>query len=90
MAKAAMQILQQPSAEQLMQVVAAAGLANNFGAVASLVTSGIQKGHMKLHLSNVLNALEASEAEKSSALKHFKDTVVSYSMVSQFLNELRK
>jgi hydroxymethylglutaryl-CoA reductase len=90
MANAAMHILQQPSAEQLMQVVAAAGLANNFGAVASLVTSGIQKGHMKLHLSNVLNALEASEAEKSSALKHFKDTVVSYSMVSQFLNELRK
>ncbi|MCG8579728.1 MAG: hypothetical protein MI866_07420 [Bacteroidales bacterium] len=90
LAKAAMQILQHPSAEQLMQIVAAAGLANNFGAVASLVTSGIQKGHMKLHLSNVLNALEASEAEKSSALKHFKDTVVSYSVVEEFLNELRK
>ncbi|UYM14075.1 hypothetical protein [Endozoicomonas euniceicola] len=90
MAKAAMQILQQPSAEQLMQLVAAAGLANNFGAVASLVTSGIQKGHMKLHLSNVLNHLEASEAEKSSTLKHFKDTAVSYSMVEQFLKELRK
>ncbi|WP_430817156.1 hydroxymethylglutaryl-CoA reductase [Carboxylicivirga sp. RSCT41] len=90
MAKAAMQILQQPTAEQLMQIVAAAGLANNFGAVASLVTSGIQKGHMKLHLSNVLNALEATETEKTLALKHFKDTVVSYSVVEQFLNQLRK
>lgn len=89
LAKAAMEILQQPSAEQLMQIAAAAGMANNFGAVASLVTTGIQKGHMKLHLSNVLNALNATQNEKTAATKHFKDSVVSYSMVESFLQELR-
>ncbi|MBS2211821.1 hydroxymethylglutaryl-CoA reductase [Carboxylicivirga mesophila] len=89
MAKAAMHILQQPSAEQLMQVAAAAGMANNFAAVASLVTTGIQKGHMKLHLSNILNAFGANEAEKAAATKHFKDSVVSYTMVENFLNTLR-
>jgi len=86
MAKAAMEILEHPSAEELMQITAAAGMANNFSAVASLVTSGIQKGHMKLHLSNVLNALGASEQEKKAAIKHFKGTVVSYSLVEKFLN----
>ncbi|TRX71299.1 hydroxymethylglutaryl-CoA reductase [Carboxylicivirga sp. M1479] len=89
LAKAAMQILKKPSAEQLMAISAAAGLANNFGAVASLVTTGIQKGHMKLHLSNVLNALDASADEKILATKHFKDSVVSYTTVENFLNEQR-
>ncbi|WP_439185086.1 hydroxymethylglutaryl-CoA reductase [Carboxylicivirga taeanensis] len=90
MTKAAMQILQQPSAEQLMQVAAAAGMANNFAAVASLVTTGIQKGHMKLHLSNILNTFGANEVEKNAAIKHFKDSVVSYSVVENFLKTIRQ
>ncbi len=90
MAKAAMQILHHPTAKELMQVAAAAGMANNFAAVASLVTTGIQKGHMKLHLSNVLNALHANEDEKAAADKHFQDRVVSYSSVKNFLNTIRQ
>ena len=31
------------------------GLAQNFAAIRSLITSGIQKGHMKMHLLNILN-----------------------------------
>ncbi|MCT4646506.1 MAG: hydroxymethylglutaryl-CoA reductase [Carboxylicivirga sp.] len=89
MAKAAMEILRHPSAEQLMAIAAAAGLANNFGAVASLVTTGIQQGHMKLHLTNVLNALNANAAEKTEAIKHFKGRVVSYSLVESYLQQLR-
>lgn len=90
MSKAAMHILQQPSAEQLMMIAAAAGMANNFAAVASLVTTGIQKGHMKLHLSNILSTFGADETEKVAAIKHFKDSVVSYSMVENFLNKIRQ
>ncbi|WP_430812692.1 MULTISPECIES: hydroxymethylglutaryl-CoA reductase [unclassified Carboxylicivirga] len=89
LAKSALKILQNPSAEQLMKIAAAAGMANNFGALASLVTSGIQKGHMKLHLSNLLNTLAATHDEKRAAAKHFKDKVVSYAMVEQFLRAQR-
>lgn len=87
MAAKAMEILQQPSAEQLMSIAAAAGLANNFSAVASLVTTGIQKGHMKLHLSNILNSLGASEQQKAAAQDHFKDQTVSQKAVREFLEK---
>ncbi len=85
MAAKAMEILQQPTAEQLMSIAAAAGLANNFSAVASLVTTGIQKGHMKLHLSNILNSLGATEQQKAAAQDYFKDRTVSQQAVRAFL-----
>ncbi|NND63637.1 MAG: hydroxymethylglutaryl-CoA reductase, degradative, partial [Flavobacteriaceae bacterium] len=46
MVKLALEILQKPSAKELMQIAAVAGLAQNFAALRSLVTTGIQKGHM--------------------------------------------
>ena len=55
LSKLALQMLGNPSAKSLMQITVAAGLAQNFGALRSLVTTGIQKGHMKLHLMNILN-----------------------------------
>ena len=51
--KLALEILGKPSAQQLMQIVAAAGLAQNFAALRSLTTTGIQEGHMKMHLNNI-------------------------------------
>jgi hydroxymethylglutaryl-CoA reductase len=45
--KLAFEILQKPDAKELMQILAVAGLAQNFAAIRSLVTTGIQKGHMK-------------------------------------------
>ncbi len=89
LAKSAIEILNHPTAEQLMQIVASAGMANNFSAVASLVTTGIQKGHMKLHLTNILNALNATEAEKQQAIKHFNDQVVSFTEVKRFLKDTK-
>jgi len=89
LAKAAINMLGNPSASELMQITAAAGMANNFGAVASLITTGIQQGHMKLHLVNVLNTLNATDEEKVKVNKHFKDSVVSFSMVETYLKELR-
>ncbi|HBC03650.1 MAG TPA: hydroxymethylglutaryl-CoA reductase, partial [Aequorivita sp.] len=44
--KLAFEILQKPNAKELMEIMAVAGLAQNFAAVRSLVTTGIQKGHM--------------------------------------------
>lgn len=63
--KIALEILDKPSAKELMQLVAVAGLAQNFAALRSLITSGIQKGHMKMHLFNILNQLGATEEQKN-------------------------
>jgi hydroxymethylglutaryl-CoA reductase len=84
-AKTSLELLGHPSATQLMKIVAAAGLANNFMAVTSLITHGIQKGHMKLHLNNILRTLEASEYQIDEAQQYFSDKTVSYSAVKLFL-----
>lgn len=88
--KLALEILQKPSAEELMQIVAVAGLAQNFAAVRSLVTSGIQQGHMKMHLLNILNQLGASTEEKTTLTNHFKNNAATHSAVVEAFENLRK
>lgn len=87
--KVAFDILQKPNSTELMEIMAVAGLAQNFAAIRSLITTGIQKGHMKMHLMNILNQSKASKEEKSKALAHFINNPVSHSAVSTFLEELR-
>ena len=82
-------LLGNPSAKELMMIVAATGLAQNFGAVRSLVTTGIQKGHMKMHLLNILNQLEATEEEKQIIQNKFNTTVVTHKAVVDAFCELR-
>lgn len=89
MVKFAHELLGNPSAEELMQIAAVAGLAQNFSAVRSLITSGIQKGHMKMHLLNILNQLEATESEKKEIVEYFKDKVVSFSAAVEIFSKLR-
>lgn len=90
MAAKALEILQHPSAPELMNIAASAGLANNFSAVASLVTTGIQKGHMKLHLSNILNLLDATDKQKEAARSHFRNLTVSVQAVKEFIDSNAK
>ena len=90
MAKLAMQILGNPSAYELMRVMAAVGLASNFAAVKSLITSGIQKGHMKMHLSNIIRELGANNDEASKIVKHFSNQTVSRSAVESYFNKLKE
>ena len=88
-AKRSLELLGSPGAEELMMIIAATGLAQNFAAIRSLVTTGIQQGHMKMHLMNILNHLEASEEEKKAAIPYFEDRVVSFNATRDFLNQLR-
>lgn len=85
LAKRSLEILGNPSAQELMKIAAVVGLAQNFGAVKSLTTTGIQKGHMKMHLLNILRTFKATEAEQIKAVEHFKTNVVSYSAVQNIL-----
>lgn len=89
MVKFAHELLGNPNAEQLMHIAAVAGLAQNFSAVRSLITSGIQKGHMKMHLLNILNQLEATEEEKTEIVEYFKDKVVSFSAAVEIFCKIR-
>ena len=83
-------LLQKPSAKKLMQIIAVAGLAQNFAALRSLVTTGIQKGHMKMHLANILNNLAVTQSETEKALAYFKDHTITHSSVANFIKQLRK
>ncbi len=85
-----LELLGNPSAEELMQIVAVAGLAQNFGAIKSLTTTGIQKGHMKMHLMNILNQVGANETEKSQAINHFKTNKVTHSAVEDYVESIRE
>ena len=87
--KFAFDLLQKPNAKELMKIVAVAGLAQNFAALKSLVTTGIQKGHMKMHLMNILNGLNATSTEKEQAIEHYKTNPVSHSNVVTFITNLR-
>ncbi len=89
LARLSLAMLKNPSAHKLMGIVAAAGLANNFSALAALLTTGIQKGHMKLHLSNILNTFKASKKEKNDAEAFFQNRTVSHNAVKDFLSQLR-
>lgn len=89
MAKISLDMLGRPGAKELMMIVAASGLAQNFGALRSLVTSGIQKGHMKMHLINILNQLEATEEEREVVKREFENQVVSFQGVRATLAKLR-
>ncbi|WP_297694343.1 hydroxymethylglutaryl-CoA reductase, degradative [uncultured Eudoraea sp.] len=85
----ALEILQKPSARELMQIVAVAGLAQNFAAVRSLVTTGIQEGHMKMHLLNILNQMNASDDEKKTLIAYFKKNAATHNAVVEALQNLR-
>ncbi len=89
MVKFAHKLLGNPNAEELMKITATVGLAQNFGAIRSLVTTGIQKGHMKMHLLNILNQLGATEEEKVEIQAYFADKVVAHKDVVNYFCEKR-
>lgn len=87
--KFSMEMLGKPNAEELMKIVAVTGLAQNFAAVRSLTTTGIQKGHMKMHLMNILNQHHATKQEKQQVLDYFSNTTISHSLVVDYLGKIR-
>ena len=86
LAALSMELLGNPSAGQLMEIAACVGLAQNFSAVRSLITSGIQRGHMKMHLGNILRTLGATEQQELAAKEYFSDKTVSFRNVENFLS----
>ena len=90
LAKTSLQILGNPSAKDLMKMTAAVGLMQNFAAVKSLTTTGIQLGHMKMHLTNIIAELKANLEEAKQIETYFNDKVISVSEVRNYLQKLRE
>lgn len=89
LAKLSLEILQQPSARELMQIIAVAGLAQNFAALKALTTTGIQQGHMKMHMMNILNQMEANLMEKKIITEKFEGKTASHNAIAKALHKLR-
>jgi hydroxymethylglutaryl-CoA reductase len=88
--KMALEILGKPSAQELMQIAAVTGLAQNFAALRSLTTTGIQEGHMKMHINNILNQFETTTEERKIIKAHFENNSISHASVVEFIETLRK
>jgi len=89
MVKFSLALLGKPSSSKLMSIIAVSGLAQNFAAIRSLITTGIQKGHMKMHLLNILNQFNATEDEKQYFTDYFRDKTVNYYEVALELEKFR-
>ncbi len=90
LAKLSLEILDNPSATELMQIIAATGLSQNFAALRALTTTGIQKGHMKLHLTNIIKLLNVTKREKMFLIQYFENKTVSHQAVVDKYNEMRR
>ena len=79
------------SADDLAKVMAAAGLAQNLGALRALATVGIQAGHMKLHLRNMIASAGASsdEIEPVAAIVRESGERITMAAVESALEQVR-
>ena len=64
------ELLGNPSAKELAQIIVSMGLAQNFAALKALVSTGIQQGHMKLQAKSLALLAGASESEVAPLVEH--------------------
>jgi len=88
LSKLSLKLLGNPTAEELMQITAVAGLAQNFAALRALTTTGIQKGHMKMHLTNIIKQLGASDEDKAFLISYFENKTITHNAVVEAYQKL--
>lgn len=94
-ARMCLRMLSVDNANELSRVMAAVGLVQNLGALRALCTDGIIKGHMKLHIDNLVLVTGATEIERPLLKERLQTHLqlsnrVSLSHAQQFLTEIRK
>lgn len=88
-ARVAMKILGVKTAQELAQVMASVGLAQNFAALRVLASEGIQRGHMRLHAKNIAVTAGASEELIDKVSERMVESGdVSVANAEKILNEL--
>lgn len=92
-AQLSLDILNQPNAQTLSELIVACGLLQNLAALYALTDNGIVKGHMKLHLANLIQTLDLDQVDAERlkalcALKLEKDGFITQSNVKALLVEM--
>ncbi len=88
-AQVALKILGVQTARELAEVMAAAGLAQNLGALRALSTEGIQRGHMTLHARQVAIAAGASgDQVQAVAGRLVSEGVIRLDRAQQILDDM--
>ena len=87
MVKLSLKLLDNPTSDDLMKIICSVGLAQNYAAVKSLITTGIQKGHMKMHLINLLIKQNASNDQIDKSIEYFRDKDINSQSVKDFLDQ---
>ncbi|MGD2249777.1 MAG: hydroxymethylglutaryl-CoA reductase, degradative [Candidatus Methanofastidiosia archaeon] len=89
-AQIAVKILGVKTAQELGEVIAAVGLAQNFSALRALATEGIQRGHMKLHAKNIAQQAGATgDLIEKVARQMVKEGTVRQDRAEEILKELQ-
>ncbi|MBW1604813.1 hydroxymethylglutaryl-CoA reductase, degradative [Lactobacillus sp. Sy-1] len=79
------------NARELMQLIAATGLAQNLAALKAIVTDGIQKGHMALQLNSLAISAGAAPDEVAEVVKKLRKIKnVGIDDARSVINQIRK
>ena len=84
------ELLGNPSAKELAQIIVSIGLAQNFAALKALVSKGIQQGHMKLQAKSLALLAGASESEVAPLVERLiEDKTFNLETAQRYLENLR-
>ncbi len=89
-AKISLEIMKVKKVNELAEIMASVGLANNFAALRALVSEGIQRGHMKLHAINYALSVGAGNLAKEVAKIMIEKNDISMESAKRILRELKK
>lgn len=90
-AKANVKLLGVKTAQELAEVIAAVGLAQNFAALRALATEGIQRGHMSLHARNIAVMAGATVEEVDAVAERLvKERAIRVDRAQAILEDIRK
>ncbi len=90
LAKVAWKILNVSNIGEFYEILASVGLAQNFAALLALVTEGIQKGHMKLHATNIALLAGATNDEANRIVPLLiKEGKITVTRAQQLLEAMR-
>lgn len=90
-AKVNVKLLGVTGAQELGQVLACVGLAQNFGALRALATEGIQRGHMSLHARNIAATAGAAPAEVDAVVERLiAEHAIRIDRAREVLEEMRR
>ena len=84
------ELLGNPSAKELAQIIVSIGLAQNFAALKALVSTGIQQGHMKLQAKSLPLLAGASESEVAPLVERLiADKTFNLETAQRYLENLK-